>query len=133
MITVLGKLLDTVKYLDLPGYNVLALQNQWTVAINRSWIKAAFDRGDDFLFVSREATGVYRQEFAFLYGLMIEKGKTMVIDLTPQANVIKNLEMALKGLAALKELRDENGRIYAIAYTQVELGLAILEKGAEAK
>ena len=46
MLTVLGKLRDTERYLGLPGYNVLANIQHWTPEINQRWLMEAVARGD---------------------------------------------------------------------------------------
>ena len=62
MITVLGKLNDTAAYIGRDGYNVYAKSDDWTPQKNFYWLCDSVARGDDFLIVSRDASGQFLQE-----------------------------------------------------------------------
>ena len=66
MITVLGKLADTQKYIGLDGYNVLPMLPDWTPEKNRAWLHAAIQRGDDFLIIGRDISGEFAKEICYL-------------------------------------------------------------------
>ncbi len=67
MITVIGKLQDTQRYSDLIGYNVMSiLIPDWTPELNRAWLDAAIERGDQFLIVSNDYSGEFRNELIYL-------------------------------------------------------------------
>jgi len=67
MITVIGKLADTQKYIGVQGYNVLPKLDNWTPDMNLQWIRKAIERGDDFLIVSTKAvSGFFVEEVDFL-------------------------------------------------------------------
>ena len=66
MITVLGKLKDTLKYIGVDGYNVLPDSPDWTLGKNRQWLLKAIGRGDHFLLVSLEVSGQYATELQWL-------------------------------------------------------------------
>ncbi len=70
MITVLGKLCDTKKYLGRIGYNVLAQTKGWTPLQNLEWLKEAVARGDSFLIVSTTASGFFADELLELVRLL---------------------------------------------------------------
>lgn len=70
MITVLGKLADTKHFSGQRGYNVSVKFLDWTPEKGKQWIREAFDRGDLFLLVSAELTGVYADEVRLLVELM---------------------------------------------------------------
>jgi len=70
MITVLGKLADTEKYIGKSGYSVYAKCPDWTPTKNFYWLVDAVARGDDFLIVSRDATGQFRQELQDLLDIL---------------------------------------------------------------
>jgi hypothetical protein len=71
MITVLGKLADTQKYLGKTGYNVLAKCADWSPSVNERWLRQAVARGDQFLLVSIDCSGQYRKELELLLNLLI--------------------------------------------------------------
>ncbi len=62
LITVLGKLDDTQKYIGRAGFNVLGYCEDWTPEMNQRFIDEAINRGDELLFVSYETSGQYRNE-----------------------------------------------------------------------
>jgi len=66
MITVLGKLSDTQRYIGLDGYNVLPFTPDWTPDKNREWLDAALARGDQFLLVSQDWSGQFAEELKYL-------------------------------------------------------------------
>lgn len=66
MITVIGKLGDLQKYRDYPGFNVMPLTPTWTPASNCAWLDEAIERGDKFLIVSSDYTGVFKNELIYL-------------------------------------------------------------------
>lgn len=70
IITVLGKLKDTKEYIGKDGYNVLAESDGWTQRLNAEWLLEAVKRGDKFLIVSTELTGMFEKEVYRLVILM---------------------------------------------------------------
>ena len=71
MITVIGKLSDTKKYIGKPGYNVLEKSADWTFEFNAKWIAEAVERGDDILIVSTSnVSGWFREELFELFRLL---------------------------------------------------------------
>jgi len=62
MITVIGKLKDTVKYAHLPDVNIMFELSDYSPEQNREFIDRAFERGDALLIASWTADGVYREE-----------------------------------------------------------------------
>ena len=67
MVTVLGKLNDTIQFLGVPGFNVLALGDDWSFDRNIAFLEAAVTRGDYFLLVSVDAAGgIYGEELEWL-------------------------------------------------------------------
>ena len=74
MITVLGKLADTQKYIGLDGYNVLSFTPDWTPDKNYKWLDAAIARGDQFLIVSSEWSGWFAEELKYLMKRKLEGG-----------------------------------------------------------
>jgi hypothetical protein len=66
MITVLGKLSDTLKYLGESGYNVLPPSPDWTPGANRQWLQSAIERGDAFLIFSHDISGQFAEELWYL-------------------------------------------------------------------
>lgn len=66
LITILGRLPDTAPYIGKPGYNVSEESPDWTPEKGRAWVVEAVARGDKFLLVSTDFTGVYLQEIGWL-------------------------------------------------------------------
>ena len=64
--TVLGKLADTAPYIGRAGYSVYPESDDWTPEKGRVWLLEAVERGDKFLLVSTDFTGVYLQEIRWL-------------------------------------------------------------------
>ena len=76
MITVLGKLNDTIQFLGVPGFNVLALDGDWSFDRNIAFLEAAVTRGDHFLLVSVDAAGgIYGDELKCLVARLTQGGK----------------------------------------------------------
>jgi len=74
MITVLGKLADTQRYIGLDGYNVLPFMPDWAPDKNWKWLDAAIARGDQFLIVSPEWSGQFAKELKYLMKRKFEGG-----------------------------------------------------------
>jgi len=66
VITVLGKVKDTIEYIGKEGYNVLERNNNYSFVSNLLWLEEAILRGDKFLLVSLELTGTYKVEVEYL-------------------------------------------------------------------
>ena len=66
MITVIGKVLDTVPYMGRKNYNVMPFDPNWTVEKDRDWLDAAIRRGDKILIVSNDYSGEFRNELKYL-------------------------------------------------------------------
>jgi len=73
MITVIGKLVDTAKYVGMKDLNVLCEFAGWTPEFNREWLKCAVERGDEILIVSAQnVSGQFRQELVDLVEILLE-------------------------------------------------------------
>ncbi len=66
MITVIGKMKDTIKYAGREGYNVMSFSYYWSPELNKRFIDEAIERGDQFLIVSLVVTGEYKNEIRYL-------------------------------------------------------------------
>lgn len=71
----IGKLADTRRFANLPGFNVLNLSDDWTPDKQSTWLREAIDHGSQILIVSPlNVTGQYREEVKMLLKMLLEHG-----------------------------------------------------------